>query len=467
MTVLERLGGFARGSLAAVGAALSEVPTALSHERYRIAITGLQRSGKTVFVTSFAHALLNAASAPKNVFPFFPWRGRVQGVTVEDIPGVPRFPYREHLDDLLSASPKWPARTTSLAGLRVRIRHNTTGFIARRVSSTALLDLDLIDYPGEWLLDLPMLSQSYENWSAQTEELAKAVSRAPLSGAWLEAASRIDLDAAENADALAQVGRLYVEYLHRCRRDANLSFLQPGRFVEQHVNDDFIVENPFFPVSRLTRAKAGSNAAALVRRYRAYQKSVRRFYSEVFGRLRRQIVLVDLLTALQHGHDSFADLALAIRTITDAFEDLAHPLTKKVPFRRVDRLALIATKADHVSADQMLNLTGLLRDMIGQPFILNNAREAGLLSVASVRATSERLVKWQGETRPVLFGIREGSAEPTEIHPGVIPGQIPDSEAWGAYEFNIRNFQPPRLHSPHDQPLPHINLDKVLQFLLA
>lgn len=466
MTVLGRLSEFARGPLEAVGAALSELPTSLSHERCRIAITGLQRSGKTVFVTSFAHALLHAASAPKSAFPFFPWRDEVQGVTIEDIPGVPRFLYQEHLNDLLVPSSKWPAPTTSLAGLRVRIRHNPTGFIEKRITSTATLDLDLIDYPGEWLLDLPMLSQTFEDWSARTEELAKAGGRAALSGAWLAEVGNLDLDATEDAETLARVGRLYVEYLHCCRHEKSLYYLQPGRFLQRD-DDTFDVAQPFFPVSRLRKVKAGSNAAALVRRYLNYRKSVRRFYSEVFGRLRRQIVLVDLLTAFRQGHESFADLALAVRTITDAFEDLTHPLVKLLPLGRVDRLALIATKADHVSADQMLNLVGLLRDMIGEPFIRNNARQSGLLAVASVRATSEVMVKWNGKNLPFLFGIPEGDVVPQEMYSGVIPGQIPDADAWDTFEFNFWNFQPPRLPPPHNQPLPHINLDKVLQFLLA
>ena len=207
MTIFSRLAEFAREPLEAIGAALSDVPASLSHERHRIAITGLQRSGKTVFMTSFAHALLNAASAPQKDFPFFPWRNELQGVTVEDIPGIPTFPYQEYLGYLLSPSPKWPKPTTSLAGLRVRIRHNPTGFIAKQITSTAILDLDLIDYPGEWLLDLPMLSQTFEEWSVQTEELARVGRRAGLSDAWLAEAANIDLDAPEDAEALARIGR--------------------------------------------------------------------------------------------------------------------------------------------------------------------------------------------------------------------------------------------------------------------
>src|SRR5262245_17607434 len=122
-----KLSGLAKAPFEAIANALSEVPRLLNHKGYRIAVTGLQRSGKTVFVTSLVHALLHAADAPQEDFPFFPWRDGAKGATRHDISGVPRFPYRERLEDLLSESPKWPAPTTGLSGIRVRIKHAPTG----------------------------------------------------------------------------------------------------------------------------------------------------------------------------------------------------------------------------------------------------------------------------------------------------------------------------------------------------
>ena len=121
--------------------------------------------------------------------------------------------------------------------------------------------------------------------------------------------------------------------------------------------------------------RGGTNGGVLARRYEAYRKLVRRFYGEVFGRLRRQVVLVDLLTALQRGQELFADLALATRTVVEAFEELRHPLAKVLPVGRLDRLSLVATKADHITSGQLNNLVGLLRDMLGEPFMRANARQ--------------------------------------------------------------------------------------------
>ena len=52
-----------------------------------------------------------------------------------------------------------------------------------------------------------MLSQTFQEWSAPTEVLAKAGSRAELSNAWLAEAAGIDLDAAEDVEELARIGR--------------------------------------------------------------------------------------------------------------------------------------------------------------------------------------------------------------------------------------------------------------------
>ena len=460
MTPLARLGGFAADSLDAVASALANA-SPLKQGGYRIAVTGLQRAGKTVFVTSFVHALLHAKDAPIEAFPFFPWRGRVGAVELLDIPGLPRFPYAERLAELLAEPPRWPERTEGLSGVRVRLRLAPAPRLSRLLEPQTL-HIDLIDYPGEWLLDLPLLSLDYEEWSAEMEELANAGKRTALSVQWLAQARALDPAAKEDPFALAHIGSAYVDYLKRCRSEG-LSFLQPGRFL----GGTAPLETLFFPLSRARSSRAGTNGAALARRYEAYRKVVRRFYEQVFGRLRRQVLLVDLLTALQQGQESFADLALATRTVVEAFEDLRHPLAKVLPIGRLDRLSLVATKADHITSGQLNNLVGLLRDMLGEPFMRANARQSGLLAIASVRATAQVTRLWQGEAMQFLRGVPRGRSDAVEVRPGEIPGQIPDRGSWPGFVFNIRDFEPPRLGAPFEKPLPHINLDKVLQSLIA
>ncbi|WP_421997947.1 YcjX family protein [Reyranella sp.] len=458
---LSRLGDLAAGSLDAIASALATA-SPLGQGSHRIAVTGLQRAGKTVFVTSFVHALLHAKDAPVEAFPFFPWRERLRTVELLSIPGLPPFPYRERLADLLADPPRWPEPTEGLSGVRVRLRLSPPARLDRRLFSPQTLHIDLVDYPGEWLLDLPMLSLDYDEWSLQMEEMAASGRRAALSEAWRAEAAKLDPAAAADDFALARVGGAYVEYLKRCRA-AGLHFLQPGRFMAGGAP----LGSLFFPLSRARGARSGTAGAALARRYEAYRRVVRRFYAQVFGRLRRQVVLVDLLTALQQGQESFADLALATRTVVEAFESLKHPLARLLPVGRLDRLSLVATKADHITSGQHNNLVGLLRDMLGEPFVRANARQAGLLAVASVRATSQVTRLWRDEPLQFLRGVPSGRSEVVEVRPGEIPGQIPGRDDWSGFVFNIRGFEPPRLEAPFERPLPHINLDKVLQSLIA
>lgn len=457
MNGFQRWTDLALSSLKAAGDSLADLPLPFARQRHRIAITGLQRSGKTVFITAVAHALTTAGA-----MPFFPWIKKVRGVSLHAVPGFDRFDYEGHLADLLADPPHWPAPTRGLSALRLRIQHEPHAFIAKRLSSIATTDIDLVDYPGEWLIDLPLLGQSFTQWSKQAEDLAVAPGRADLAAAWRADAALVDLDAPENGRLLAKVGRLYADYLQLCRTERSLSYLQPGRFLQPAPGLD---ESLFFPAAGLETPRRGSNGAALVRRYEAYRRLVRQFHDRVFGRLRRQVVLIDVLTALQHGQEAFSDLALAVRTIADSFDSLAPAYSKYLPFMGVDRLALVATKADHVTSDQVLNLAGLLRDMTGALVIDATAGTAGFQAVASVRATREVFSLVDGAKLPFLVGVPEGGGEEKQVYVGVIPSALPAAEDWAGFDFRIRRFEPPR--GLAGGPLPHLNMDKLLQFLLA
>jgi len=54
----------------------------------------------------------------------------------------------------------------------------------RQNGADRTLTLDIVDYPGEWLLDLPLLNKSYEQWSGESLELSRERLRAPLATEW-------------------------------------------------------------------------------------------------------------------------------------------------------------------------------------------------------------------------------------------------------------------------------------------
>src|SRR4051812_235579 len=127
----------------------------------RLGVTGLSRAGKTVFITALVQALVEGGRLP--VFRAQA-EGRIAGARHSPQPDdtVPRFDYEAHVADLSGATRHWPESTRQISELRIVV-----DFQSRRRFGPAMsrLTLDIVDYPGEWLLDLPLLQKSYSQWS--------------------------------------------------------------------------------------------------------------------------------------------------------------------------------------------------------------------------------------------------------------------------------------------------------------
>ena len=138
----------------------------------RLGVTGLSRSGKTVFITALIRNLVSGGRLPF----FFPEaEGRIESAYLEPQPddAVPRFAYEEHLALLASDPPRWPESTRRISQLRVTIEYARTTAL-RRALGPGRLHVDIVDYPGEWLIDLPLLEMSFADWSRRAVDEARA-----------------------------------------------------------------------------------------------------------------------------------------------------------------------------------------------------------------------------------------------------------------------------------------------------
>ena len=92
------------------------------------------------------------------------------------------------------------------------------------------MHLDIVDYPGEWLLDLPLMNQTFEDWSRAAIAIARTPARAPHSAAWLARLEATDA-AAPLAEPVARaLAADFTAYLAAARA-AGLSSVAPGRFL--------------------------------------------------------------------------------------------------------------------------------------------------------------------------------------------------------------------------------------------
>src|SRR5258708_24961521 len=138
-----------------------------------LAVTGLSRSGKTVFVTSLIHNLLSSAHNP-NRMPLLGVVGerRLIAATVEGARAhrLARFPYLANIERM--AIPDWPARTADISEIGIEVRFAPASTLRKLLSgltgSPASLTIRIVNYPAEWLLDLPLLPQGYAEWSRAT-----------------------------------------------------------------------------------------------------------------------------------------------------------------------------------------------------------------------------------------------------------------------------------------------------------
>ncbi len=411
----------------------------------RIGVTGLSRAGKTAFLTSAAANLL----------------ARRWALAPLGAGSVPRFDQPRHLARLAADPPAWPERTDAVSLLALTTRLPRGALPARHVR------LEFLDYPGEWLIDLPMLAQSFAQWSAATLRRLEAPGIAAVTAPFLAFARALPARAAAD-DGLAHAGtRLYREMLGRLR-DQGLAFLQPGR----HLMPAPGPEAPwlsFFPA-----VGQGGLVALLAERYGAYQDAIRReLASPLFANVDRLVILADVLTALHAGEAAFADMQAALAAASGSLrwefswlEALGALASLQLPPRIISRVAFAATKADHVAERQRGNLAALMRALTPMPQAASGSLRSGHFAIASVRCTEDFV--WTLEGRPVsaVRGRVLGQQAMTRSYPGEVPDRPPDGDFWSHPFLALPQFEPMRLPEGGRLGVPNVGLDAMLAFLL-
>ncbi len=410
----------------------------------RIGVTGLSRAGKTAFLTSVAAALL-ARTEPR--FALAPL-----GAT-----DTPRFDHPKHLAALAADPPSWPERTDTVSIMAVAASIDRSPLPAKR------LRIEFLDYPGEWLLDLPLLTQSFAQWSATTLDRLRATG--PQTAEFLAFVDGIPAKGAAN-EALAEAGtRLYRTMLNTLRQ-SGLAFLQPGRMLMPAPG----LQPPwmaFFPC-----VATGPFNDLLASRYNAYNDAVRRdLASPLFANVDRLVVLADLLSALHDGQAAFTDMRQALGAAAaalrwefswlEAFSALAQ---LRLPPRIIDRVAFVATKSDHVAERQRGNLAALMRNLTELP---NTSVKTECFAIASVRCTEDFV--WTLDGRPVsaVRGRVLGQSVLTRSYPGEVPDRPPTDDFWDHPFLALPHFEPMRLADGGRLGVPNIGLDALLNFLIG
>lgn len=452
----------------------------------RLGVTGLSGAGKTVFITSLIHNLVSGRKLP--LFDVVT-EGRFKRAYLRPQPDddVPRFDYERHITDILKRR-VWPESTRRISQLRLTIEFEPTGFWDRNVRG-GKLNLDIVDYPGEWLLDLPLLNLTYAEWSAQTIEASRKSPRSQVAKSWHRILKKADPAAKADEPLARDHAEQFTAYLQSCRNERlSLSALPPGRFLMPGDLEGSPALT-FSPLSLVagTIYPRESLAGMMERRFESYKSVVvKPFFRDHFARLDRQIILVDALAALNAGTDAVQDLETALADILKCFRTGANNWLSSILAHRVERILIAATKADHLHHDNHDQLEAVAMRLTEQA--MERAELAGAhvdaIALSGIRATREASVHQEGMdlglvTGTPVDGEKIGrSAFDGKKDTAIFPGDLPDdpeslfdaaTPKAGQNPVRFVRFRPPK---PNKGPggraiLPHIRLDRAINFLIG
>ena len=436
----------------------------------RLGVTGLSRAGKTVFITSLIANLLD-----RGRMGGFAGSDRIVAAYLQPQPDdtVPRFDYETHLDELTGKNPHWPQSTRSTSQLRLSLKVRPVGILSG-LSSLRTVHLDIVDYPGEWLLDLALLDKGYAQWS---DEVLSRLGKRSGENKFLKALVELDAAAKFQEEAAQNLSRLYTEDLHLARGQG-YSDCGPGRFLLPGDLEGAPVLT-FAPLPKPDKAGRTSLWREMERRYEAYKsKLIKPFFRDHFSRIDRQIVLADILGAIHDGPAAVEDMRHAMAGVLRAFRPGKNSwLGRLIRGQRVERILFAATKADHLHHSQHPHLTRITEAFLRDA--KDRAEFAGAqtvaMSIASFRATVEEFRDRNGQKLGCVRGERLDGSGQAAFYPGKLPedpreflSPVQDGgETWLDADYQIMRFAPPRQTLAAGVGPPHIRLDRVAQFLLG
>jgi predicted YcjX-like family ATPase len=438
----------------------------------RIGVTGLSRAGKTVFITSLVANLLQRGRMPQLAAHA---HSRIEAVYLQPQPDdtLPRFAYEDHLAAMTGDDPRWPQSTRAVSELRLSFRTRPMGLLSA-LTGPRTLHVDIVDYPGEWLLDLALLDKSYADWSEATlDRLSKRQEAADFM-----ATARAEDGALPLAEPRAQaLAASFTAYLHAARA-AGWSDCTPGRFL---LPGD-LAGSPvltFAPLPKPASTPRNCLWREMQRRFDAYKsRVVQPFFRDHFAKIDRQIVLVDVLGAIHQGPRAVEDLRRTMAEVLAAFRPGRNGwLSGILGGKRVEKILFAATKADHLHHTQHPALTAIMQAMLrdAQSRADFAGAETLALSLAALRCTVEETISRDGRSLDAVRGRLLATGKQAAMYAGELPTDPArllspareGADRWLDAEFGVMGFAPARLNLRAGDGPPHIRLDRAAEFLIG
>lgn len=440
-------------------------------KQIHVGLTGLSRAGKTVFLTAAIHDFVEHTGRDLKEFKFNGWRYVANPVPLPN--GVVPFPYSEHVKVFRGDPPRWPDRTVDITEFRIRMQ------LVDEKNRRAEGEIVFVDYPGERLLDVPLLETAYDDWADQTlmklTSPPDSVRDAARESLECIGSLQVDSKGMLADDAWNSAQRVFGKCCILCHA-AGTAIAPVAPVLLAAKNRSASASAPFFPLSAEMRQRFPGVHKRLKKEYAAYLKSSVAPFLQRIAACSHQIILVDVLDVLRTGVEEFVEIReqmqRALNCYRQANSGRFNYLLSMMPFfgkPLIRKVTFCATKVDQATRDHRENLISLLRDLFlraeqALQFDRRTIKKIEFIPIAAHRCTDDVDTDHDGRQIVALRGRRMDSDDNGEelIYPGRVPQQWPEyKDNW--QDFRFPDFLPRKLPDlASGRPLPHINMDQML-----
>ena len=404
------------------------------HDKIKIAVTGLNRSGKTVFIASLINHLLsgkNLNRPSKFIAKIKPHREQ----------NIKEFDYYSIINTTRMTNPHWPQSTNNISKIEIEFEiKSKNNFLPN-----SIVNLEIIDYPGEWLLDMQMLHLSFREWSEDFFLDVKKYRREALISEWINELRKYDLYGFYEGEDINTIINLYHKYLKESYQNG-FSILQPGRVVQTNstINKKLLEFTPL-PTPKYMSPYEKSIYNLFEQRYNKYVDEVLKpFYENWFSQFDRQIILIDVLKNFQNGYDQFLDMQRAIKKIIQIYYYGEQSFLKHLIDKKINKVIFAGTKVDLLKPEQHQNYQKLLNQ------IIEDAKRE--LDVKGIK------------TQSLVFASVKTNEATVDFE---IPSTFPKRDKWENYKIHIPETKPIVFPELETEVVPSINMNILVDYLLG
>ncbi len=432
---------------------LDDIDISMPISTTKIAITGLSRAGKTIFVTSLIDQLLH-----QKKITFVASKHKDFKVSLEPPKrSAKRFDYYT-ISKNIKVHSKWPKGTDDITSTILEFE----GKSRFSMFGNSKFRIELIDYPGEWILDIAMLGLSYEEWSDKVIVWMRNINE-DLATKYLHEIQELT----ENSSGKELEHRLHKQYSDMISylKKNHYSNLTPGRFLmpSDLVGDPMLV---FAPIHK----SDSSLHHAFKKRYKTYLKEiVKEIQLEHFKGFDRQIVLIDIIEALQNGSQYYTDMKDGLRSMLSLYSHEDKNFISQFFSSSINKVTFVATKTDLVASSQHNNYLALLNEMVED--IRRDLNVSHIKTdtqvISAIKCTQTILKKHDGKTLSFIRGIDAKDNNVVEIYPGEMPSSFPLPGEWDPDNYAYEEFLPPKKSYKEGEPFDHIHMDRVIESIIG